>query len=115
MALRLRPFRPADEAVAIAAHEAFAAEDFTFLLGYDPAMSWSEWLANAERVCAGLDVPPGWVRSSILAAEDEGSLVGRVSVRFELNEFLTREGGHIGYGLVASSTLRLSSRREMMM
>lgn len=31
-----------------------------------------------------------------------GKIVGRVSLRHELNDFLLREGGHIGYGVVPS-------------
>jgi predicted acetyltransferase len=35
-----------------------------------------------------------------LAAEVDGQLVGRTSIRFELNEFLEHRGGHIGYGVL---------------
>jgi predicted acetyltransferase len=37
------------------------------------------------------------VRALQLAATVNGVLVGRASVRFELNEFFASEGGHIGY------------------
>ena len=30
----------------------------------------------------------------------DGALVGRVSIRFALNDWLARQGGHIGYGVV---------------
>lgn len=36
---------------------------------------------------------------TFLVAEVDGQLVGRVSIRHELNEFLTARGGHIGYGV----------------
>jgi predicted acetyltransferase len=39
-------------------------------------------------------------RAAFLAAEVDGQLVGRVSVRFELNDWLAREGGHLGYGVL---------------
>ena len=39
MALRLRPFEAGDAAEALAAHDALAADDFTFLLGYAEGMS----------------------------------------------------------------------------
>lgn len=39
-------------------------------------------------------------RSALLAAELDGELVGRVSVRFALNDWLARQGGHIGYAVV---------------
>jgi predicted acetyltransferase len=84
----------------VAAQEAFAAEGFTFLLGYSSATSWSDWLARMERNRVGVDLAPNTVRSAFLAAEVDGDLVGRVSVRFELNDWLAREGGHIGYGVL---------------
>jgi predicted acetyltransferase len=84
----------------VAAHEAMAADHFSFLLGYSSGMPWSDWLARTERARIGVDLPPDRVRSDFLAAEVDGDLVGRVSVRFELNDWLAREGGHIGYGVL---------------
>jgi predicted acetyltransferase len=40
------------------------------------------------------------VRALQLIAEVEGELVGRVSIRFELNDFLAATGGHVGYAVV---------------
>jgi predicted acetyltransferase len=45
----------------------------------------------------GVNLPEGWVGSTFLVADIGGQLVGRVSIRHELNEFLRTEGGHIGY------------------
>ena len=45
-------------------------------------------------------IPLNRVRAEFLAAEVDGELVGRVSVRFALNDWLAREGGHIGYGVL---------------
>ena len=100
MPLVLRNFRPEDEAVAVDAHRAFARENFTFLLGYRDDMSWEEWIQDQERIRTSTDLPSDWVRSAFLAAEVDRSLVGRVSIRFELNEWLARYGGHIGYGVL---------------
>lgn len=100
MPLLLRPFEADDEVAALAANDAFIAEDFTFLLGYTDGMSWFEWIQENERIRAGIDLPPERVRAAFLAAVVDGHLVGRVSVRFDLNESLAREGGHIGYGVL---------------
>ena len=100
MPLLLRPFEAGDEAAALAANDAFIAEGFTFLLGYAGGMPWAEWVLETERIRAGVDIPPDRVRAALLAAVVDGDLVGRVSVRFELNEWLAREGGHIGYGVL---------------
>jgi predicted acetyltransferase len=39
------------------------------------------------------------VPATLLVAEVEGEIVGRVSIRHELNDTLLRVGGHIGYGV----------------
>jgi predicted acetyltransferase len=103
MPLSLRPFDARDEEVALAAHMAFAEEGLVFLLSYRSEMSWMEWLATIEHHRVGSDLPPNGVRSEFLAAEVDGELVGRVSVRFALNDWLAREGGHIGYGVLLGS------------
>jgi predicted acetyltransferase len=100
MPLRLRPFELGDEQEALAAHSALHEDGFTFLLGYAEGMAWTDWIRDVERNRAGVDIPSDRVRGALLAAEVDGELVGRVSVRFELNEWLAREGGHIGYGVL---------------
>jgi predicted acetyltransferase len=84
----------------LAAQRSLAADDFTFLLGYEEGMTWQAWLDDIERIRNGIDLSPQRVRSALLAADVNGDLVGRVSVRFELNEWLAREGGHIGYAVL---------------
>jgi len=44
-------------------------------------------------------VPPGRVPATFLLAEVDGAIVGRVSIRHELNDYLERFGGHIGYAV----------------
>jgi predicted acetyltransferase len=100
VSLTLRPFGPADESVARVGHEALAVEGFPFLLSYEPHLGWEVWLAEIERLRVGTDLPVDRVRSAFLAADVDGVLVGRVSVRFTLNEWLAREGGHIGYAVL---------------
>jgi predicted acetyltransferase len=65
----------------------------------EPGMSWAAYLEKRERDRKGLDIPPSWVPSTFLAAEADGRLVGRVSIRHELNAKLIEIGGHIGYGV----------------
>jgi predicted acetyltransferase len=72
-----------------------------FGLGYADGMSWSEYLDELESHRSGVDLPAGLVPATFLVAEVAGQFVGRTSIRHELNEFLAREGGHIGYGVVA--------------
>jgi predicted acetyltransferase len=101
MRLRLRPLRPDDEDELLAGHEAMAADDFELALFHRPGMAWADYLAELE-ACrrGGPDVPGGRVWSTFLVAEVDGTIVGRVSIRHALNDFLAREGGHIGYGVL---------------
>jgi predicted acetyltransferase len=98
--LRLRPLRPGDEAEFRAGHAAMAADGFVFGLGLDAAGSWREYLESLADYRLGRDLPSGRVPSTFLVAEAGGAIVGRTSIRHELNEFLERIGGHIGYGVL---------------
>ena len=86
MTLHLRPLRLEDESAFLAAHDAMEAEHFMFGLGYERGMPWSKYV---DRM-----------------ADVDGEIVGRSSIRHELNEFLAHEGGHIGYGVVAEHRRR---------
>ncbi len=100
MALLLRSFEIEDEEAAVAAHRDFVRDNFRFLLDYREGMEWLEWIQGTERIRTGVDLPADRVRAAFLAAAVDGRLVGRVSIRFELNEWLAREGGHIGFGVL---------------
>ncbi len=97
MNLRLRPYAMDDEVAARRADEIIAAEDSMFLLGMEPEMTWVEFLESVETQRLGLYPSKYRVRAVQLAATVDGELVGRASIRFELNEFFATEGGHIGY------------------
>lgn len=98
--LRLRPFRPEDEEAARAAHEAMKADAFPFLLDYVPNESWSVYLERRRANSRGELLPSRWVPSTFLAATIDDTLVGRISIRHELNSWLATYGGHIGYAVV---------------
>jgi predicted acetyltransferase len=97
--VRLRPPRPGDEPVVRAAHEEMLAEDFQFALGLEADTPFEEWIARLDAHRCGRDLGD-WVPGTFLMAEAGGAVVGRVSVRHELNEWLANEGGHIGYGVL---------------
>jgi predicted acetyltransferase len=101
MQLILRPFGPADEAPALAAEVEFEGTGFNFLpFDFDPRMPWAEWIALMERYRQGVDLPENRTRAAFLAADVDGRLVGRASIRFELNDFLVFRGGHVGYDVI---------------
>jgi predicted acetyltransferase len=99
MDLRLRPFRIADEPEARAAHQELATESFPFLLGWYPDQRWAKYVQGLGNRRRGVDLPADWVPETFLAAKVEDALVGRVSIRHQLNDYLENFGGHIGYAV----------------
>jgi predicted acetyltransferase len=97
--LRLRPLTEGDEAVARAAHAELAADGFSFLFDHDPGRPWPEYVRMLADRRRGVDLPPDRVRDAFLLAQVGSDVVGRVSIRFELNAFLGAQGGHVGYGV----------------
>ena len=57
--------------------------------------------------------PPGFVRDTVFWGIVENEIVGRIALRHELNEFLTKWGGHIGY-IVRPSYRRMGIATEML-
>lgn len=99
MSLVLRPFGADDESVARQAHDELAREGFEFLLGFDATRPWAEYLQTIDGLVTAHHLPADRVAGTLLAADVDGAIVGRVSVRFSLNEFLLARGGHIGYAV----------------
>ena len=104
--LRLRPLRLDDEAEFVAAHRAMEADDFEFGLGYSPGAPWAEYVERVAKQRCGIGLGAGMVPATFLVADVSGQIVGRTSIRHELNEHLTRVGGHIGYGVLAAHRRR---------
>jgi predicted acetyltransferase len=100
--LRLRPVRAGDEAAFRSAHAELAAEDFPFGLFYEPTAPWEPFWRGLEDQRRGVDLPEGLVPATFLLADVAGAIVGRTSIRHELNDYLAREGGHIGYAVLAA-------------
>lgn len=55
----------------------------------------SKLLAQSE----GNNLPEGYVPQTTYWLVDNDEFIGRVSIRHKLNEFLLKEGGHIGYDI----------------
>jgi len=106
--LELRPLRPADERSFMETVAEFRAERpaFEFALGFDAAAGFPEYIRRMKRWARGEDLPPGYVPGSFYVGVVAGEVVGRVSVRHRLNEFLAKVGGHIGYGVRPSQRRR---------
>ena len=104
--LRLRPPQLNDEQAFRAAHEQMAKEGWIFSFGLEPETPWSDYLQRLDDHRHGRNLPDNWVPTTFLVADVDGEIVGRTSIRHELNDFLAREGGHIGYAVVSQHRRR---------
>ena len=102
--LVLRPLRIDDEEQARAAHAEMRADGFGFLLALREELGgggepWEHYVERLAAHARGEQLEGRYVPATFLVAEVDGVLVGRGSVRHELNEWLSVWGGHIGYGV----------------
>lgn len=99
--VRLRPLGLHDEAAFLDGHRRMMEKDgWHFALNYEEGMVWSEYVKLLQDMSKGINMPQGLVPNSFLAVVVDGVIVGRVSIRHRLNEWLARQGGHIGYGIL---------------
>lgn len=108
MPLELRPLRVEDERSFKRAVAEFQQETppWQFAFEFDLSLDFRAYIARLENWSRGLDLPEDFVRNSYLVGVVNGVVVGRLSVRHELNQFLSRIGGHIGYGVIPTQRRR---------
>ena len=98
--LVLRPPRPDEQDEFLRAHRATTPDVPNFLHYYEDGMDLARYLGVLDDRARGIGLPPGHVPSTFLFAFDGARIVGRVSIRHELNDLLLQIGGHIGYAVV---------------
>lgn len=106
--LELRPLRLSDEVSFRAAVTEMRQEQipWEFALGWAKEDSFETYVHKNELWARGEELPSNFVPAGFYVGVVEGEIVGRVSIRFQLNDFLAKVGGHIGYGV------RPSQRRK---
>lgn len=101
MGVKLRKVSLKDEELFKEQLEKFSGEGFNFAYKYDPDRPFSEYLQFLLDCESGTNLAPEDVQATFLLAEnDDGEIVGRISIRHQLNDFLERIGGHVGYGVL---------------
>lgn len=95
--VRLRPLRLADEEAYWTAQVELAADRFRFGFVHD-GESFADHVQLLERQRRGHDLGV-FVEGTWLIADVAGEIVGRASIRHQLNDYLAFRGGHIGFAV----------------
>jgi predicted acetyltransferase len=66
--------------------------------------AWVEWLVSCEDRLR--PAPEGWVHCTFRWIVEGDRYLGAIALRHELDDFLLRAGGHIGYGVRPSARRR---------
>ena len=100
--LKLRTLCLEDELSFYNAVAAFEDEvpPLKFAFEYNSSTIFSEYVKKLERWSLGQGLPENFVPNTFLVGVVDGNIVGRLSLRHILNDFLERNGGHIGYGVL---------------
>ena len=99
----LRSLQVEDESAFCRAYKEFkASDDFDFVSHYKEGMDFKQLIRLLEDQENGRNLPEGHVPSTFLFGFVGSKLVGRVMILHQLNDFLRKIGGHIGYGVVPS-------------
>ncbi len=98
--MKLIPVRLEDEAAVLAVYNDPAWGPFEFFYHFDADRPWADHVARLADARRGIGLNDGEVAATFLLAWVDDQLVGRASIRHELNGFLETYGGHLGYGVV---------------
>jgi predicted acetyltransferase len=100
MSLIVRELTLADEAAFLRGFKEWEGEDlswYTFEFSFND--NFSDHLERLKKNKEGIELDPRFVASTMLYGFSDGEIIGRVSIRHELNEYLSTVGGHIGYSV----------------
>jgi predicted acetyltransferase len=101
MKMILRKLTIADEKPFLEAIEKWVEDPgFIFAQGYELGMAYMEFLETIQAQERGERLPQGWVPMTSLFGFQDGEIIGRLSIRHTLSDFLLKIGGHIGYGVL---------------
>ncbi|MDH5533272.1 MAG: GNAT family N-acetyltransferase [Candidatus Pacebacteria bacterium] len=61
--------------------------------------NFEKYVEDINNEAKGIGLPEGYVPHTVYWLVDDGGYIGRLDIRHELNEFLDKFGGHIGYDI----------------
>jgi predicted acetyltransferase len=98
--LIIRMLLASDETAFLRAYAATETSDPNFAHFYKKGIPFLKYVEILKKNELGSEIPEGLVSSSCLYAFAQDEIVGRLSLRHELNDYLFNFGGHIGYVVV---------------
>jgi predicted acetyltransferase len=106
--LELRMLRIEDEVSFRDAVREFTESDsnLDFAFQFEDAVCFKEYVEMVNSWSEGKNLPATFVPHTYYVGVVAGKIVGRLSFRHKLNDFLERIGGHIGYCVVPSQRRR---------
>jgi len=114
MSLVIRQLTNNDEAAFFEGMKLWPEKDLRwYTFSWNPGMAYADMLMILEDERLGRNMAEGRVPHTMLYAFLDSTIIGRVSIRHELNDFLLCRGGHIGYS-VAETYRRKGYATELM-
>ena len=103
MKIILRPLIESDRDAFFEGLKLFSdMEPSWYSFEYREGMSFETLLGIMNNQSMGLNLNSGRVPATMLYAFLDGKIVGRSSIRHELNDFLKNLGGHVGYAVATN-------------
>lgn len=100
--LELRTLRVEDELSFRDAIHEFTDPEMAFAFQYEPTVSFKKYVEMVNSWPNGKCLPSTFVPGTYYVGVVADKIVGRLSFRHRLNDFLERIGGHIGYCVIPS-------------
>lgn len=100
MTFVVRQLTKGDESAFFEGMKLWPAKDLVwYTFSWKPGMTFSQMLTILEDERVGRNMASDRVPHTMLYGFLDDKIIGRVSIRHELNDFLLRRGGHIGYAV----------------
>ena len=100
MSLIVRELNENDEAAFFEGMKLWSEKDLRWhTFSWNPGMPYKEMLTILENERLGRYMASDRVPHTMLYGFVDGKIIGRVSIRHKLNDFLLRRGGNIGYAV----------------
>ncbi|MBL7715466.1 MAG: GNAT family N-acetyltransferase [Bdellovibrionales bacterium] len=98
--MEIRLLNEGDEKVFFQGMKAWEGDDLTwYTFAWKPGMSFQQMLKILDDEKAGRNLQPGRVAHTMFYGFVDDEIIGRLSIRHELNDYLFHRGGNVGYSV----------------